>query len=55
MAHRDREQAPTTATALGLAIAYQDSQALAVAVKFAIPDLLVEGIKRSGDLAQTRN
>ncbi len=44
--------APSPAMALGLATAYQVSQALAVAVRLAIPDLLAKGAKRSADLAQ---
>jgi Dimerisation domain len=55
MAHRDGGQKPPVASpamALGLATAYQVSQALAVAVRLAIPDLLAGGAKSSADLAQ---
>jgi hypothetical protein len=54
MLHRESEQAdsPSPAMMLGLATAYQASQALIVAVKLGIPDLLAGRARRSNDLAQ---
>lgn len=55
MAHPDSEQElspPSPAMALGLATAYQVSQALIVAVKLGVPDLLAKGARTSADLAQ---
>ena len=44
--------APPPATALGLATAYQASQALIVAVKLGIPDVLAKGARTSVEIAQ---
>ena len=55
MVHRESEQAdppPSPAVVLGLATAYQVSQALFVAVKLGIPDLLAGRVRRSASLAQ---
>jgi ubiquinone/menaquinone biosynthesis C-methylase UbiE len=55
VSHQESEQAhlvPPPAIALGLATAYQASQALIVAVKLGIPDVLGKGAMRSAEIAQ---
>jgi hypothetical protein len=55
MVHRESEQEdskPSPAKVLGLATAYQASQALNAAVKLGIPDLLAGRSSKSADLAQ---
>ena len=44
--------APPPATALGLATAYQASQALIVAVKLGVPDVLAKGTRTGVEIAQ---
>lgn len=55
MSDRESEQlhvAPPPAIALALAKAYQASQALIVAVKLGIPDVLGNGAMKSAEIAQ---
>jgi hypothetical protein len=52
MSDQNRKQLPPSAVAIGLATAYQASQALIVAVKLGIPDLLGKGGKCSAEIAK---